>query len=105
DHLEGLLRAVSWLQIDREGEKLVARNRHAGTGPRLLLAGHTYTLLPNGNDRARLDGDVLWGLGSADMKSGVAVLAEVARTVERPAGPVTYVFYEGEEVAGKLTGV
>src|SRR5204862_204571 len=81
----------------RVGENRVART--GGSGPRLLLAGHTDTVPPNGNDRARVDGDVLWGLGSADMKSGVAVLVELARTVERPVVPVTYVFYECEEVA------
>jgi len=105
DHLEGLLRAVPWLEVDRVGENLVARTREAGPGPRLLLAGHTDTVPPNGNDGARVDGDVLWGLGSADMKSGVAVLAELARTVERPAVPVTYVFYECEEVAAKFNGL
>jgi succinyl-diaminopimelate desuccinylase len=70
-----------------------------------LLAGHTDTVPPNGNERARLDGDVLWGLGSADMKSGVAVLAELARTVSSPAVPVTYVFYECEEVAARHNGI
>ncbi|MBV8387580.1 MAG: M20/M25/M40 family metallo-hydrolase, partial [Acidimicrobiia bacterium] len=96
DHLEGLLRAVPWLEVDRVGENLVART--SGNGPRLLLGGHTDTVPPNGNERARVAGDVLWGLGSADMKGGVAVLAELARTVEQPAIPVTYVFYECEEV-------
>ena len=105
DHLEGLLRAVPWLDVDRVGENLVARARVTGAGPRLLLAGHTDTVPPNGNDRARVDGDVLWGLGSADMKSGVAVLVELARTIERPAVPVTYVFYECEEVAAKFNGL
>src|SRR4051812_48780599 len=80
DHIEGLLRAVPWLDVERVGENLVARTD--GTGPRLLLGGHTDTVPPNGNERARLEGDVLWGLGSADMKSGVAVMVELARTVE-----------------------
>jgi len=103
DHLENLLRAVPGLDVERMGENLVART--AGTGPRLLLAGHTDTVPPNGNDRARLDGDVLWGLGSADMKSGVAVLVELARTVPRPVVPVTYVFYECEEVEAAHNGI
>jgi len=103
DHLEGLLRVVPWLDVERVGENLVARA--TGTGPRLLLAGHTDTVPPNDNERARLDGEVLWGLGSADMKSGVAVLAELARTVERAAVPVTYVFYECEEVAARYNGI
>src|SRR3954467_13090878 len=105
DHLEGLLRAGPWLAVEAVGDNLVARTRAAGSGPRLLLAGHTDTVPPNGNDRARVDGDVLWGLGSADMKSGVAVMVELARSVTRPAGPVTYVFYECEEVAAKYNGI
>ena len=103
DHLEALLRSVPWLDVERVGENLVART--GGSGPRLLLAGHTDTVPPNGNDRARVDGDVLWGLGSADMKSGVAVLVELARTLERPVVPVTYVFYECEEVAARHNGI
>ena len=39
------------------------------------------------------------------MKSGVAVLVELARTVERAAVPVTYVFYECEEVAAQYNGI
>jgi len=103
DHLEHLLSAAPWLEVERVGENLVART--TDTGPRLLLAGHTDTVPANGNERARIDGDVLWGLGSADMKSGVAVLAELARTVERPAVGITYVFYECEEVDAKYNGI
>ncbi len=103
DHLERQLRDVPWLSVDRVGENLVART--AGDGPRLLLAGHTDTVPPNDNERARIDGHVLWGLGSADMKSGIAVLVDLARTVDRPAVPVTYAFYECEEVAAKYNGL
>ena len=103
DRIEELLRPVPWLDVERVGDNLVARTD--GTGPRLLLAGHTDTVPPNDNERARLDGDVLWGLGSADMKSGVAVLSELARTVSQPAVAVTYVFYECEEVAARYNGI
>ena len=76
DHIEGLLRAVPWLDVERVGNNLVART--GGTGARLLLAGHTDTVPANANDRARIEGDVLWGLGSADMKSGVAAMTALA---------------------------
>jgi len=39
------------------------------------------------------------------MKSGVAVLAELARTVSAPAVDVTYVFYECEEVEARFNGI
>ena len=68
---------------------------------RLVLAGHTDTVPANGNERARIDGDRLRGLGSADMKGGLAVMLELARTVDEPAVDVTYVFYAGEEVAAE----
>jgi succinyl-diaminopimelate desuccinylase len=104
DHLEQLLRAVQWLEVDRVGDNVAARTA-LGRPQRLVLAGHTDTVPVNGNDRARIDGDVLHGLGSCDMKSGVAVLAELARTVSAPAVDVTYIFYECEEVDARFNGI
>jgi len=104
DHLEAALRAVPWLRIDRMGDNLVARTE-LGRPMRLVLAGHTDTVPVNGNDRARIDGDTLWGLGAADMKSGIAVMLELARTVDDPAVDLTYVFYAGEEVAAEHNGL
>ena len=48
---------------------------------------------------------MLWGLGSCDMKGGVAVLLELATTVAEPAFDVTYVFYECEEVDSRYNGI
>ena len=104
DHLEALLSPVPWLELTRVGENLVART-DLGRSRRLVLAGHTDTVPANGNERARIDGEVLWGLGSCDMKGGVAVLAELARTVAEPAVDATYVFYECEEVDAAFNGV
>jgi succinyl-diaminopimelate desuccinylase len=104
DHLEHLLRGVPWLELERVGENLIARTQ-LGRSQRLVLAGHTDTVPVNENDRAQIDGDVLHGLGSCDMKSGVAVLAELARTVAEPAVDVTYVFYACEEVDARFNGV
>lgn len=104
DHLAGLLAGVAWLDVTRVGDNLVART-DLGHAQRMVLAGHTDTVPPNGNERARVDGDVLWGLGSCDMKGGVAVLVELARTLEQPAVDTTYVFYECEEVDSRFNGV
>jgi succinyl-diaminopimelate desuccinylase len=103
-HVESALRATPWLRVDRIGHNVVARTE-LGHPARLVLAGHLDTVPPNGNERARLEGDVLWGLGSADMKSGCAVILELARTVSEPAVDVTYVFYECEEVESHFNGL
>ena len=104
DHIEGLLRGCGWLEVDRLGNNLVARTS-LGRSSRLVLAGHTDTVPPNGNERARIEGDTLWGLGSADMKAGVTTFLELARTVPEPAVDVTYVFYECEEIALEHNGL
>ena len=104
DHLEAALTPVPWLSVTRVGENLVART-DLGRPARLVLAGHTDTVPPNGNERARIEGDVLRGLGSCDMKSGVAVLLELARTVAEPAVDTTYVFYECEEIDARFNGI
>ena len=104
DHLEQMLSPLPWLEVTRLGDNVVARTR-CGRDRRVVLAGHTDTVPPSGNERARLDGDVLWGLGAADMKGGIAVLAELARTVPEPAVDVSYVFYECEEVDSRFNGV
>ena len=104
DHLEARLAEAPWLDVTRVGENLVART-HLGRSQRLLIGGHTDTVPPNGNERARVEGDVLWGLGSCDMKSGLAVMLELALTVPEPGIDVTYVFYECEEIDSKYNGV
>ena len=103
DHVERRLRAVPWLQVDRVDDNVVARS--TGEGPRVLLAGHLDTVPANGNAVPVVDGDVVHGLGSADMKGGLAVMLRLAETLDVPARPVTYVFYAAEEVARADNGL
>ena len=103
-HLEAGLRAVPGLTVDRIGDNLVARTQ-LGLPHRLVLAGHTDTVPGDTAAGARIDGDTCHGLGSADMKGGLAVMLELARTVSRPAVDVTWVFYACEEVAGEHNGL
>lgn len=96
--LEDDLRRQSHLTVDRIGDNLVARTQ-LGRDRRLVLGGHTDTVPPNGNATARIDGDRIYGVGTTDMKGGIAVMLELARTVTAPLVDVTYVFYAREEVA------
>lgn len=104
DHVEAVLRAVPWLEVERVAHNVVART-NLGRSSRLILAGHIDTVPANGNDKARIEGDVCWGLGAADMKAGCAVFLELARTVAEPAVDLTYIFYECEEVASRFSGL
>jgi succinyl-diaminopimelate desuccinylase len=64
-----------------------------GDGP-VLLAGHLDTVPAQGNIPGRLEDGAVHGLGASDMKSGVAVMIELAR-----AGvPGRYLFFTREEV-------
>ncbi len=104
DWLEAELRALPHLTTTRIGDNLIARTG-LGRSQRLILAGHTDTVPVNGNGEARVEGDRLWGVGSADMKGGLAVFLDLARTVPEPAVDVTYVFYAREEVAQEHSGL
>ena len=103
-HLEHELRALGHLDLTRVGDNLVARTE-LGRPSRLVLAGHTDTVPAAGNERARIEGDTLWGLGAADMKGGLAVMLELARTMPSPAVDVTYVFYAREEIDASASGL
>ena len=104
DRLEQELSSLGHLEVTRVGDNLVARTM-LGRPLRLLVAGHTDTVPADGNERARIEGDVLSGVGSADMKGGLAVALHLARTVPEPAVDVTYVFYAREEVAAHHNGL
>lgn len=104
DWFEGELRAIDGLEVTRVGDNVVART-NLGRRFRVALGGHLDTVPVNDNANARIDGQVLYGLGSADMKGGLAIMLELARAVREPAIDVTYVFYAREEVAIEHNGL
>ena len=105
DHLDAVLAAgAPGLERTRVGDNLVART-NLGRPMRLVLAGHTDTVPANGNAVPRREGNTLWGLGTADMKGGLAAMVELALAVPEPAVDVTYVFYAREEIAAKESGL
>ena len=103
DRVEAELRSSPWLEVVRVGDNLVARS--AGTGRRVVLAGHLDTVPANGNSLPRVAADTLWGLGSADMKGGLAVMLALAAEADPPSLPVTFAFYAGEEIAREHNGL
>jgi len=104
DAVEAALRARPHLTVHRDGHTIVARTT-LDRPERVILAGHLDTVpvadnLPSRTERARL-----YGCGTSDMKSGVAVQLRLAATVTEPARDVTYVFYDCEEVAADRNGL
>jgi succinyl-diaminopimelate desuccinylase len=102
--VEDALRASSWLQVERVGDNVIARTT-VGHDQRLVLAGHLDTVPANGNEEPRLEDDTLWGLGASDMKSGLAVMLELATTVREPAVDITWCFYAREEIGRADSGL
>ncbi|MFE3288949.1 succinyl-diaminopimelate desuccinylase, partial [Streptomyces sp. NPDC059233] len=105
DAVEDALRALPHLVVDRYGNNVVARTM-LGRAERVVLAGHLDTVPIAGNVPSRLDEHgVLWGCGTTDMKSGVAVQLRIAATVTEPNRDLTFVFYDQEESAPHLNGL
>ena len=104
DVVEKTLGASSWLQVERIGDNVVARTE-IGRRQRLVLAGHLDTVPPGGNEVPRLDGDTLWGVGASDMKGGLAVMLDLATTVDEPGIDLTWCFYAREEIGREDSGL
>jgi succinyl-diaminopimelate desuccinylase len=102
--IESALRPLPHLTVLRDGATVIARTE-LGRPQRVILAGHIDTVpvagnLPSHSERARL-----YGCGSSDMKSGVAVQLRLAAALASPARDVTYVFYDCEEVEAERNGL
>ncbi|MBA3309567.1 MAG: succinyl-diaminopimelate desuccinylase [Nocardioidaceae bacterium] len=104
DAIEQSLAPVPWLDLWRHQNSLVARTS-LGRDERVIIAGHVDTVPFNGNLPSRNDGELLHGLGSCDMKGGVAVGLMLAASLAAPNCDVTYVFYEAEEVEADRNGL
>jgi succinyl-diaminopimelate desuccinylase len=104
DAIEAALRPLPHLSVHRDGDAVVARTT-LGRPQRVVLAGHIDTVPIAGNVPSHTDGDILYGCGSCDMKSGVAVGLRLAAGVTEPNRDVTYVFYDCEEVEHERNGL
>jgi succinyl-diaminopimelate desuccinylase len=104
DEIEAALTGLDHLQVTRIGNSLVARTE-LGRAERVVIAGHVDTVPVNDNLPSRNDGTNVHGLGSCDMKGGVAVALKLAAELVDPVRDVTYLFYDGEEIASEFNGV
>lgn len=104
DLVEAALLGCAHLRVDRDGDTVVART-DLGRPRRAVVAGHLDTVPIAGNVPSRVEGDVVWGRGTVDMKAGVAVLLSLAAALDEPTTDVTWVFYDHEEVAAELNGL
>lgn len=67
--------------------------------PLVILSGHLDTVPPRGNETPRLEGETVWGRGSADMKGGLSVIVSLLDDPKIGAGwaRVGAILYAGEE--------
>jgi succinyl-diaminopimelate desuccinylase len=104
DAIAAALSQLPWLTIYQNGKALVARTM-LGRSRRVILAGHIDTVPVAGNLPSSVSDGRLYGCGTTDMKSGVAVQLRLAATVPSPVHDVTYVFYDCEEVEAARNGL
>ena len=104
DAVETALRELGHLEVQRFGHTIVART-HQGHAERVVIAGHIDTVPLNANLPARRDEQLLHGLGTCDMKAGVAIALRLAATLPVTNRDVTYLFYECEEVEAERNGL
>ena len=99
---ESAIRDAIGGRLDRMPQQPVADSLVVGE-PKpgaVLLVGHLDTVPLQGRPGARTDGDRVYGLGSTDMKGGLAVMIHLIEDLG--PGQVACVFYAGEE--GPLSG-
>ena len=104
DAVESELKALAHLEVTRHGNTVVARTHH-GHAERVVIAGHLDTVPLNHNLPARRDAENLHGLGTCDMKGGVAVALRIAATMAETNRDITFLFYECEEVEAARNGL
>ena len=104
DAVEAALRALPHLEVHRSGETVLART-NLGRPRRVMLAGHLDTVPVADNLPSRVDGDLLYGCGTSDMKAGAAVFLHLAATLPEPRHDLTLVFYDCEEIEAARNGL
>ena len=100
DHVEArLTRSLGDNAVSRFHDSLIVHAARREDAPRLALVGHLDTVRTEHDGPARVEGNRLYGAGAADMKSGLAIMIELAERLDLGAIPcdLTLIFYEREE--------
>ncbi|MEP6981181.1 MAG: succinyl-diaminopimelate desuccinylase [Nakamurella sp.] len=104
DLLEAALRTLPHLEVLRSGNAVLART-HLDRPTRVILAGHIDTVPIADNVPSRTEGDLIHGCGTTDMKSGDAMMLNLAATLPEPSRDLTFVFYDCEEIEHDRNGL
>lgn len=112
DVIESSLRSLNLpgVEVHRFNNNVMARTNR-NLGERVILAGHLDTVpvadnLPSHRGLNEQGQDTLFGCGSVDMKSGLAVyLHSFARLHNQSTRDLTFIAYEGEEVSAERNGL
>jgi succinyl-diaminopimelate desuccinylase len=104
DEVETALKRLPHLVVERDGDAILARTE-LGRDRRVVIAGHLDTVPVADNLPSRRDGERLFGCGTSDMKSGLAVMLRVAASTATPRHDVSWLFYDNEETDAAHNGL
>lgn len=94
------------LHVHRDGHALLIGELQSEK-PTIALTGHLDTVAPPEGEipEARLDGDRIVGLGSSDMKGGLAVACALVEDVKSSPYNMVLAFYDKEEGPHEANGM
>lgn len=104
DLIQAALVEVKHLKVSRISNSIIAQTNF-GANQRVVIAGHLDTVPANNNFPGKKTSTEVIGLGSVDMKSGIAAALKLAAALTNAKYDVTYLFYESEEIETKYNGL